>query len=42
MESVAFPKLYTNNGGLDWETVKALMEKYLDIIINWRKVKKEN
>jgi DNA uptake protein ComE-like DNA-binding protein len=29
MKSVAFPKLGTNNGGLDWEAVKKLMEKYL-------------
>lgn len=27
--SVAFPKLGTNNGGLDWQSVKVLMEKYL-------------
>lgn len=30
IQSVAFPKLGTNNGGLDWEEVKALMEKYLN------------
>jgi hypothetical protein len=29
MKSVAFPKLGTNNGGLDWNNVKDLMEKYL-------------
>ena len=29
MKSVAFPKLGTNNGGLDWNDVKDLMEKYL-------------
>lgn len=28
-ESIAFPKLGTNNGGLDWNVVKNLMEKYL-------------
>lgn len=28
-ESVAFPKLGTAKGGLDWNVVKALMEKYL-------------
>lgn len=27
--SIAFPKLGTNNGGLDWNEVKQLMEKYL-------------
>lgn len=27
--SVAFPKLGTNNGGLNWDDVKWLMEKYL-------------
>ena len=27
--SIAFPKLGTNNGGLEWEEVKVLMEKYL-------------
>lgn len=27
--SVAFPKLGTSNGGLDWNDVKVLMEKYL-------------
>jgi O-acetyl-ADP-ribose deacetylase (regulator of RNase III) len=27
--SVAFPKLGTNNGGLNWEDVKLVMEKYL-------------
>lgn len=30
IESIAFPKLGTNNGGLDWEEVKILMEKYLN------------
>lgn len=29
IESVAFPKLGTNNGGLNWAEVKSLMEKYL-------------
>jgi len=29
MKSVAFPKLGTNNGGLDWKAVKDLMGKYL-------------
>ena len=29
MESVAFPKLGTNNGGLKWDDVKELMEQYL-------------
>lgn len=29
IESIAFPKLGTNNGGLNWEEVKILMEKYL-------------
>ncbi|MDB8803597.1 macro domain-containing protein [Romboutsia sp. 1001216sp1] len=29
IESIAFPKLGTHNGGLDWEEVKVLMEKYL-------------
>lgn len=28
--SIAFPKLGTSNGGLNWNDVKALMEKYLD------------
>ena len=27
--SVAFPKLGTSNGGLNWEDVRKLMEKYL-------------
>jgi len=27
--SIAFPKLGTNNGGLEWKEVKVLMEKYL-------------
>lgn len=30
IESIAFPKLGTNNGGLDWNEVKLLMEKYLN------------
>lgn len=35
IESIAFPKLGTNNGGLNWEEVKILMEKYLtDLDIN--------
>lgn len=29
IKSIAFPKLGTNNGGLSWEQVKPLMEKYL-------------
>ena len=29
IESIAFPKLGTSNGGLEWEEVKALMDKYL-------------
>lgn len=29
IESVAFPKLGTSNGGLSWNNVKILMEKYL-------------
>ncbi|MEG2867885.1 MAG: macro domain-containing protein [Terrisporobacter sp.] len=29
MKSIAFPKLGTHNGGLEWEEVKVLMEKYL-------------
>lgn len=29
IESIAFPKLGTNNGGLNWDEVKPLMEKYL-------------
>lgn len=29
IESIAFPKLGCGNGGLDWEIVKRLMEKYL-------------
>lgn len=29
MEAVAFPKLGTSNGGLDWKEVQVLMEKYL-------------
>lgn len=29
IESIAFPKLGTHNGGLEWEEVKLLMEKYL-------------
>lgn len=28
--SIAFPKLGTNNGGLKWNNVKILMEKYLN------------
>lgn len=27
--SIAFPKLGCNNGGLDWDNVRPLMEKYL-------------
>lgn len=30
IKSIAFPKLGTLNGGLDWKEVKYLMEKYLD------------
>lgn len=29
IESIAFPKLGTHNGGLEWEEVKLLMETYL-------------
>lgn len=29
IESIAFPKLGTSNGGLNWNEVKLLMEKYL-------------
>lgn len=29
IKSIAFPKLGTSNGGLKWEKVKPLMEKYL-------------
>lgn len=29
IKSIAFPKLGTSNGGLKWEIVKLLMEKYL-------------
>lgn len=29
IDSIAFPKLGTNNGGLDWKQVKIMMEKYL-------------
>ena len=32
IKKVAFPKLGSNNGGLDWNEVKALMEKYLEPI----------
>lgn len=30
IESIAFPKLGTSNGGLEWSEVKELMEKYLN------------
>lgn len=30
IQSIAFPKLGTNNGGLEWKEVRNLMEKYLD------------
>jgi O-acetyl-ADP-ribose deacetylase (regulator of RNase III) len=30
LESIAFPKLGTNNGGLNWPDVKKLMEQYLN------------
>lgn len=36
IKSIAFPKLGSNKGGLNWEEVKALMEKYLaslDIVV---------
>ena len=36
IKTVAFPKLGTLNGGLSWQTVKVLMEKYLkplDILV---------
>ncbi|MFZ1323088.1 MAG: macro domain-containing protein [Ignavibacteria bacterium] len=29
IKSIAFPKLGTQNGGLDWEDVKILMYEYL-------------
>lgn len=29
IESIAFPKLGTHNGGLEWKEVKDIMEKYL-------------
>jgi len=32
IKSVAFPKLGTNNGGLNWDDVKQVMEKYLSKI----------
>ena len=32
IESIAFPKLGTNKGGLDWDEVKPIMEKYLNNI----------
>ncbi len=32
IRSVAFPKLGTSNGGLNWDEVKPLMEKYLGSI----------
>ncbi|MBP7222332.1 MAG: macro domain-containing protein [Sedimentibacter sp.] len=32
IDSIAFPKLGTNNGGLDWTEVKAVMEKYLNLV----------
>lgn len=32
VSSVAFPKLGTNNGGLNWDDVKQVMEKYLSNI----------
>ncbi len=31
IREVAFPKLGTMNGGLDWQEVRALCEKYLDL-----------
>lgn len=30
IRDIAFPKLGCNNGGLDWNEVRPLMEKYLD------------
>jgi len=36
IKSIAFPKLGTDKGGLEWEDVKDLMEKYLgniDILV---------
>lgn len=30
IDSIAFPKLGTNNGGLDWTEVKNVMENYLE------------
>ena len=32
IESVAFPKLGTSNGGLNWDDVKSIMEGYLSKI----------
>jgi O-acetyl-ADP-ribose deacetylase (regulator of RNase III) len=32
ISSIAFPKLGCGNGGLDWEDVKPIMEKYLNNI----------
>jgi hypothetical protein len=32
IDFIAFPKLGTNNGGLDWTEVKAVMEKYLSLV----------
>lgn len=29
IESIAFPKLGTHNGGLEWDEIKIIMEKYL-------------
>lgn len=34
IRSIAFPKLGTSNGGLNWEVVKLIMEKYLGELDN--------
>lgn len=34
IKSIAFPKLGTSNGGLEWDEVKILMEKYLGDLDN--------
>lgn len=32
IKSIAFPKLGTNNGGLNWKEVKVIMERYLSTL----------
>lgn len=32
IKSIAFPKLGTSNGGLDWNDVEVLMEEYLSTL----------